>query len=246
MRIGILKTGGLPDALVERHGDYHAMFDRLLKAADPGVRTFSVDVEGGEMPAAPDDADGWLITGSRHGAYEDHPWIPPLEAFLRACLEARVPVFGVCFGHQILAQALGGRVEKSARGWGFGVQDYRVAGAPGWLAELGEGWAGFAVHQDQVEAVPAGARVLAGNAHCPVAALSFGPDDAPHAASVQSHPEFTAPFVHDLGTVRLADKLPAEQLEAGLASLARPVDNAAWGRAVMRFFRTAAAARRAA
>ena len=65
------------------------------------------------MPASPAQADAWLVTGSRHGVYDALPWIEPLKAFLRACVAARIPVVGVCFGHQILAEALGGRAVKS-------------------------------------------------------------------------------------------------------------------------------------
>ena len=64
------------------------------------------------FPEGIHDADGWLITGSRHGAYEDHPWIPPLEEFIRDAYAAQVPLVGICFGHQIIAQAMGGKVEK--------------------------------------------------------------------------------------------------------------------------------------
>jgi len=110
MLIGILQTGLCPSDLVDRHGEYDEMFSRFLGGHDFEFRGYRV-VEG-EMPSCVNSADGWLITGSRHGAYEKHDWIPPLEKFVRGAFNQMIPVVGICFGHQILAQALGGRVEK--------------------------------------------------------------------------------------------------------------------------------------
>ena len=81
-----------------------------------------------EFPAGPDAADGWLITGSKHGAYEDHDWIPPLEQLIRDIYAAGRPLVGVCFGHQIIAQALGGTVEKFKGGWSVGHTTYEIEG----------------------------------------------------------------------------------------------------------------------
>ena len=156
MKIGILETGEVHPDLKARHGDYPAMFQRLLGAVDPSLEFATVRVVAGEMPAAPGQADAWLVTGSRHGVYDDLPWIEPLKAFLRACVAARVPVVGICFGHQILAEALGGRAVKSDRGWGLGVQDYEVVARPGWMADLPDRFAVSALHQDQVVALPPG------------------------------------------------------------------------------------------
>ena len=138
MKIGILETGEVAAELKARHGDYPAMFAALLGALDPALDFATVRVVAGEMPASPRQVDAWLVTGSRHGVYDDLPWIEPLKAFLRACLAERVPVVGVCFGHQILAEALGGRVVKSDRGWGLGVQDYELTARPKWMAALPE------------------------------------------------------------------------------------------------------------
>ena len=155
------------------------MFEALLAAVDPGLEFATVRVVAGEMPAAPGQADAWLVTGSRHGVYDDLPWIEPLKAFLRACVAARVPVVGICFGHQILAEALGGRVVKSDRGWGLGVQDYELVAHPGWMADLPDRFAVRALHQDQVVALPPAATVLARSPHCDFAALAYGDPESP-------------------------------------------------------------------
>jgi GMP synthase-like glutamine amidotransferase len=245
MRIGILETGEVAEDLRARHGDYPAMFARLLGAIDPTLDFFTVRVVRGEMPAAPEAADGWIVTGSRHGVYDDLPWIEPLKGFLRACLAARVPVVGVCFGHQILAEALGGRVAKSDKGWGVGVHDYAlVPTRPGWMAGLPERFAVGAMHQDQIVEPPAGATLLATSPFCDFAALAYGDPERPDAISVQPHPEFAADFLDELIAMRAGTVIPEPVAAAGRASLAeRPADPEPWARLFVDYLRAAAAAR---
>ena len=198
------------------------------------------------MPAAPGQADAWLVTGSRHGVYDDLPWIEPLKAFLRDCIAARVPVVGICFGHQILAEALGGRAAKSDKGWGLGVQDYELVARPGWMEGLPERFAVGALHQDQVVALPPDATVLARSPHCAYAALAYGDPESPDAVTLQPHPEFGPEFMDELLALRAGTVFPAEAAGAARASLARPVENAAWAGLIVAYLRRAAAIRAAA
>ncbi|MEM8788493.1 MAG: type 1 glutamine amidotransferase [Pseudomonadota bacterium] len=244
MRIGILKTGDLPEEMEARHGTYGDIFARFLTTADAGLKPFTIDVDGGETLPAPKSAEGWLITGSRHGVYEDHDWLPPLEEFVRAAIADRVPLVGICFGHQVMAQAMGGRVVKSEKGWGLGVHRYTAAGAQvDWIAGHGGEWNGYAVHQDQVIAPPPDAVTLAGSAFCPHAILAYGDAAAPVALSSQPHPEYSAPFLEDILDARLASAVPADIVSAARAGLDTPVAGAAWGRTIAGFFRSAAARR---
>ena len=108
MKVGILETGKIPDELNAKHGDYPGMFKRLLRLADPGLDFNVYHVTEGQIPDRPDECDAWLITGSRHGVYDPLPWIEPLKRFLKRAYDANVPIVGICFGHQILAEVLGG------------------------------------------------------------------------------------------------------------------------------------------
>ena len=242
MKIGILETGEVHPDLKARHGDYPAMFAALLGAADPALEFATVRVVAGEMPADPGQADAWLVTGSRHGVYDALPWIEPLKAFLRACVARGAPIVGVCFGHQVLAEALGGRAVKSERGWVLGVQDYEVVARAGWMADLPDRFAVRALHQDQVVRLPEAATVLARSAQCDYAALAYGDLERPFAISLQPHPEFGAAFMDALIVLR-AGAFPTD---ASRALLAREVEAEHWARAIVAFLRQAVAARVAA
>jgi GMP synthase-like glutamine amidotransferase len=240
MRVGILETGDVAPELKARHGDYPAMFRALLGAVDPAMEFATVRVVAGEMPASPAQADAWLVTGSRHGVYDDLPWIEPLKQFLADCIAARVPVVGICFGHQILAEALGGRAAKSDRGWGLGVQDYVLApDAPRWMAPVPTSFSVRALHQDQVVELPPSAHVLASSPHCAFAALAYGDPERPDAISLQPHPEFGAEFMDELLTLRAGTTFAANLAGAARDSLARPAASAAWARAIVGYLHAA-------
>jgi len=224
MKIGILQTGRAPDEMVDSQGDYDQLFAVYLDGRGFTFETFAV--LDGDFPNGPHDADGWLITGSRHGAYEDHAWIPPLEEFLRSAYAAEVPIVGVCFGHQILAQALGGTVEKFAGGWSVGPQEYRsdIFGAQRLVA-----W-----HQDQVTAVPAEAEVVGSSDFCSNAILRYGNK----ALTVQPHPEFSPEFMYGLLKAR-GHVLPDDVQTAVANSDPTGLTRDGFGDAIEQFFRTA-------
>lgn len=246
MMIGILETGEVADELRGRHGDYPAMFRALLGAADPTLDFLTVRVVAGEMPDGPGAADAWLVTGSRHGVYDDLPWIAPLEAFLRDCVARGVPVVGICFGHQILAEALGGRVVKSDRGWRLGVEEYEFVARPSWMDGEPGRFAMRALHQDQVIDPPAGATLLARSEHCAYAALAYGDPEAPDAISLQPHPEFGPDFMDELLTLRSGTAIPVEAVEAARPGLAGEVASAEWAKWIVRYLRRVSEGRAAA
>ena len=210
MLIGILQTGQAPDPLREEMGDYPDFFRRIL--ANRGLEFRTYNVEAMQFPVSVQDCDGWLITGSRHGAYEDHPFIAPLEAFIRKANAEKVPMVGICFGHQIIAQAMGGKVEKFAGGWAVGPQDYDFGGDQVTL----NAW-----HQDQVVELPEGAEVCASNEFCEYAALVYGD----HTYTIQAHPEYDDEFIAGLLRVRAPGVVPPAQMAEAAAKLGH--DNSA-------------------
>lgn len=226
LRIGLVQCGHVHPDLVPEHGDYPELFADLL--GPYGIELSTFDVDHGQFPGELDDLDGWVISGSADSAYDDLPWIHQTEDLLRELVERRAPMVAVCFGHQLLAQAMGGTVAKSPDGWGAGVHAYELVGEPlPWMDPPPHGPLRLiASHQDQVTALPEGAVLLARTDHCPVAAYALGTS----AFAIQPHPEFTAAVSRGL-VERRRDRIGPEASDAALASLDESLDRdvlAAW------------------
>ena len=221
MKIGILLTGHSPDTLLGNFGDYDQIFRKMLNGHPFEFETYAVVDD--EFPDSASAADGWLITGSRHGAYEDLPWISRLEELIRNIHDVGLPLIGVCFGHQVIATALGGTVEKFAGGWAVGRTEYDMNGSKIAL----NAW-----HQDQVTQRPQGARVLAGNAFCENAILAYGDT----IWTVQPHPEYGADFIRGLIRTRGPGVVPDDQLRLADETLDGPVANDQMGDHMAAFF----------
>ena len=213
MKTAILETGYPPGDLGARFGGYPAMFERIL---GDGFRTESFDVQAGDLPE-PDAHQAILITGSPAGVYDPLPWIQPLLDFIRAANRSKM--VGICFGHQAMAEALGGRVEKSDKGWGIGLHRYRIVRAEPWMDGLSD-IAIPASHQDQVVIQPPNTEIVISSEFTPYAGLVW--TDRP-AVSFQFHPELTADFTKALIAER-SDVLP--EPNAAIASLDAKNDNA--------------------
>ncbi|MDP3100714.1 MAG: type 1 glutamine amidotransferase [Phenylobacterium sp.] len=217
MKLGILQTGAPPRALRAEFGDYPGMFRRLLGEGAYDYSTF--DVRDG-MPASVEACDAYLITGSPAAAYDHHPWIAELADFLRAA-SGRAGLVGICFGHQIMVEAFGGRVEKSPKGWGTGLHHYAVRDRMAWMDE-GAVLAATASHQDQVVRAPAGARVLAGSDFTPFGMLAYADG---RSMSLQLHPEFDQAFGEALIEVGRSATYTEEQADQALTTYAAPDDH---------------------
>lgn len=222
MKIGILQTGHVSEQLVDENGDYPEIFARFL--AEQGLDFDDYAVCDMVFPNGPQAADGWLITGSKFGAYEDLPWIAPLEALIRDIYASDRPLVGICFGHQIIAQALGGRVEKFVGGWSVGRQEYTLNG---------ETVALNAWHQDQVVAVPNGAEVISATPFCANAAMLYGD----RIFTLQPHPEIDRTYIKGLLDVRAPGVVPEPLREEAIAQLDCDTDSARLADMIARFFK---------
>ena len=229
MKIGVLKTGRPPRPAIEQFGTYPDMFEELLGREAYEWRTYAVDE--GELPGRPEECDAYIVTGSSAGVYDDLPWIGPAKAFLNQA-KGKAALVGVCFGHQLMADAFGGKVIKSPKGWGVGEQVYEVMRAEPWMDEAPLRIRLPASHQDQVVEKPPGAEVFAASEFTPFAGLVW-PDA--RALSIQPHPEFTPEFAKSLIEHRRGDPYPDEQADAAIASYSGADDRMRVGGWLKRF-----------
>jgi len=222
MKLAILETGRPPEPLIAEYGRYPAMFEALL-----ALEAHSFEVEAGDYPVKPEDFDAYLITGSPAGVYEDLPWIGELKTFIKRA-RGRARLVGICFGHQVMAQALGGHVEKSAKGWGVGLHTYPIVRRPSWMDDA-PAVSVPASHQDQVVLQPPDTDIIASSLFTPYAGLAWRDGSA---ISFQFHPEFSPAYAKALIEHRY-DRAPDP--EAAIASLDAPNDNARVGDWIRRF-----------
>jgi GMP synthase-like glutamine amidotransferase len=214
MKLAILETGRPPGDLESKFGDYSEMFGQML---GDGFELATYDAQNGNLPADPADHHAYMITGSPAGVYDPYPWIAPLSDFIRSA--HGVKMIGICFGHQVMAEALGGHVEKSDKGWGAGLHHYSVVHRAPWM----DGEQTIAIpasHQDQVVIQPPNSEIVVQSGFTPYAGLAW--TDRP-AISFQFHPEFSPDFAKALIEARY-DRV--SNPDAAIASLDAPNDSA--------------------
>ncbi len=219
MRLGILKTDTVRDDLVDEFGEYPDMFRKLLGDSDPGLEFVVYDVENGEYPADIDEVDGYLMTGSKSSVYEDKDWIHRLSDFVRDLHARRKKLVGICFGHQMVAHALGGVTEKSEKGWGVGAHDALFHRLPDGHDGEDPEFVLLISHQDQVIEIAPGTEVLAGSELCKNAVCQVGE----HILTFQGHPEFVKAYSENLLNIR-REMIGDENYHSGMASLSRDLD----------------------
>lgn len=227
-RLGVLRMTELPEAGRLVQGPLMMLFRSLFEHRD--VELVDIAVHEGETPASLDDADGWIVTGSPASVYDDLPWIRTAEQIVRDLIAAERPLVGICFGHQLVAQALGGRVERAPAGWRIGSQHYETMAPVPFLDDAADGLVLLASHQDQVVEPPADAVVWSRSEHCPNAGMLIGE----RIWTMQAHPEFTPDVVaalYDSRRVRLGD----HAVDAALRTLDVPLSNRAVADAIVRF-----------
>lgn len=237
MRVTILETGRAPGRLSDDFPRYPEMFVSLLAKANESLAFETISLVEGERLPDPAQRQAIVITGSPSGVYDPTPWIDPLRDFVRGAFAAKTPMVGVCFGHQVIADAMGGDVRKSEKGWGVGRHTYEILDRRPWMTDAGKTFSLSVSHQDQVIVPPPSATTLARSSHTEHAMLVYA--DAP-VMSLQGHPEFGDAFVTALYSARRGKSLADAEVDAAIESLAQPEDNALVGEWVVRFLGSAA------
>mgnify|MGYP003635216506 FL=1 len=218
MKLTILQTGEVPLPLRNRFVPYRKMFEAMFDRTGQGFSYQTVNVAEGEPFPDLASLEGVVITGSAAGVYDDLPWMEPLRDFIRQGYQQRTPLLGICFGHQIMADALGGDVRKSPKGWGLGRHSYSVKGRPDFMPQAPAMLAVACSHQDQVLVPPAEAEVILASDFTPNAGLAYRNGAA---LSFQPHPEFADDYALALAELRRG-KAPDAVVETAVASLAKP------------------------
>jgi GMP synthase-like glutamine amidotransferase len=234
MKIGILGCDDVPERFRHLGGTYLDMFRRLLSPHVPDLELEWFDTRNGELPASAVACDAYVCTGSRHSVYDDLDWIEKLKRFVRTLYEEKRPFVGICFGHQMLAEALGGDVKPAGYGWGVGVLDMEITQTEPWMDPPQAHAKIQYMHSDQVERLPPGSFVLARAPHCAVAMFRVGET----MLGIEGHPEFPASYVAALVNAR-RERIGEERAAHALANVEAPVDAALVGRWIGSFIAAA-------
>lgn len=226
MKLGILKTDDVRPEWVDEFGEYSDMFIELLTGVNPDLETKVYEVQRGDYPSDIDEVDAYLMTGSKASVYDDTPWVKQLAEFVQRLHAAKKKLVGICFGHQMVAHALGGTTKKSDKGWGVGRATVQLnSQGMELLQNLSEqpandnAYSIIVSHQDQVLEPAKGAKVLAGNDFCPNAMCQLDQ----HILTFQGHPEFAPEYSQELLTFR-REKIGEAVYQKGIESLQLPLD----------------------
>lgn len=226
MRLAILDCDYLYDNLKQDYISYPHMFIKAFEASNQPISYEIFSAIDRQLPKLTTEFDGWVIMGSKFGAYDDYPWIHELKAFIRALYVAGEKLSGICFGHQIIHQSLGGNVRKAAVGWGVGVHEYRLRQRPSWLTcdaeDTAECLSIIVSHQDQVVETAPGTQVIAGSNFCPNAICEINNQ----VFTCQAHPEFTAEYSRVLMNIRRTC-IGVDKVELAEMSLLKTLDSPA-------------------
>jgi GMP synthase-like glutamine amidotransferase len=212
--------------LLECDAGYREMFAALL----PQAAFTYYEAHKGRLPASADECEAWLCSGSKYSAYDAHDWIAALAGFIKELKSSGTPFVGICFGHQMLAHALGGEVAKAKQGWGVGVLDLQVLKTESWMQPARPVVRLQHMHQDQVQRLPEGSVLLGRSPHCEVGMFRVGET----MLGVEGHPEFTPEFAEALIRAR-RERIGAGKSDAALQSVREPNDGPLLGRWIWKF-----------
>jgi GMP synthase-like glutamine amidotransferase len=219
MKIGILQTDSVRPELIDKFGDYPDMFRSLFRKVDPALSFETYDVQHGKYPSTIHDCDGYVTTGSKASVYDDETWIKALLHYIIQLNKNNKKLLAICFGNQLVAEAFGGKTEKSPKGWGVGVHTVNIHARKPWMQPEQETFNIVVSHQDQVTQLPVNAELIAGNTFCPNSMFQLGDN----ILTIQGHPEFSKPYAKTMMQYR-ADKIGQNMFKDGIDSLKKSTD----------------------
>lgn len=217
-KVGLLECDHVREELLPIAGDYREMFPALFSQVAPEWEFTFYDVCNGHFPASADECEVYVCTGSKFSVYDDEPWIARLKEFVKEIHDSGKKYIGVCFGHQMLAEALGGTVQKSAVGWCVGVHNFQVLSHEEWMVPSRQSFNLLMMCQDQVMELPPDSKLLAETQDCPIGMFRVGEN----MVGIQAHPEFPRPYEKALMEIR-TDRIGQAKVEMGIVSLELPL-----------------------
>jgi len=230
MKVAILQCDEVLAKFQSQFGDYSDMIQHMFDVLDDTFEFKIFNVQQGMYPQDIDIYDFYITTGSKVGVYDNKPWIQQFIEFVRLLDRKKKKLIGICFGHQIIAEAFRTPVEKTEKGWGIGVAVNRIVAHPDWMSTHKSDLNIIVSHQDQVITLPKEALVIAESDFCPYFMVQWNR----HFLSIQGHPEFSADYSRAMMNERKAI-IPPQRIEAGLESLSIEPDNALFTHWIMDF-----------
>ena len=230
MNIILIQCGHIPDNLQYISGDVPEIFHRFFSKYEPKIHLDVYDATLGELPDEKVETDGFLLSGSAHSVYENKKWILQTKSFIRELYRKRRKMVGICFGHQIIAESLGGSVKRSSKGWGVGVQSVAITKQASWMIPAVMKCNVLVSYQDQIETLPPGAIVLGSNSHC--RHFMYVIED--FVLGIQGHPEAEKAFAAALYNYRI-ERIGKESVKKAINSLENTVHPAIWAKWIYNF-----------
>ena len=214
LMIGILNAYHF-DVEAENQKEYSQLFIDFVKNVFPEQEQKIIEykIAQGKFPKSVNECKIWFITGSPKSVYDDILWVHQLNEFIKELHRNKVKTIGICFGHQMIAHALGGEVAKSPKGWGVGIRGFKIIQKQAWMSPATQKLSLFFSHQDQVNVIPHGAQLLATDDFCPHQMMQIGQ----HILTMQGHPAFSVKFAKDL-FVSFKDMIDTETFESAMQS----------------------------
>jgi GMP synthase-like glutamine amidotransferase len=209
MKAALLICDHVPDQLSKIHGTYYEMYANLF----PGITLEAYFIIDNEFPEV-EKYDVFISTGSRYSVYDNIPWIEQLKEMIKEIYDLGKKFIGICFGHQLIAESLGGKVEKHASGYLIGVHKFTVTKNLSWMRPQADGYKILMLCQDQITKLPEKSLVLSGSAECAIGMYTVGSTFL----GIQGHPEFSKEYNRAIFESR-ADRIDADKIEKASISL---------------------------